>query len=1638
MKKSNSENTFEMSPFDAKPPLSNIGSKSLKMGYTSVSRGSLPTSPTSAQESSPFRSTSSSPRRHMSPDSKLKIVSAGNSFCLVKEEVSPSPSDDIRSGRKSPFISSRAWPKALRTRSASKERISSKQGILQSSIGQMKAFQESKIHESYFMSRSKGSEDEMSCDKTNLSKSTSIACLPRMSPGNDALSQKGILKATSSQQVFKVNDRIKVLQKNIDETHKKPLSTLPWNSKLCSPEAKESQLRKTASSPCLFVKKSSVKIKTGKAPIKLYSTLTNVSNMLEEKLSRIASKEVHASESNENQDYVPRERGCRGKSHEPSDTTYVDDASQDSSCPFYNSIPFREKTQNQGSMSKGEGIKPNDPGKSMRSAYCIQNEQLKFNEITLQEKRIPREDICQQGSADTNSRDREFSQTDAPCVPHKTGENKDLLENVSISGNSILTESEFEDRPENSTLVLSKQIELPSGWCATSRGTSNTATCNKPTQSAACDRFFINNQGSSDLRHKKDELVTGFLGGGTEEGDRNADRVVQLNKDVKSHVLGDTRENNEKPLVLSMEHVNSSEDEEIQKELSSILTNDLRNMKSPNFQPRTYNNPFMKDVIQNRENLKNSTNIANIVEAVSDFKNGQVSDAIDTNENKLNDSQSKLDFKFSENAQKSSYNLTSELEASIPKISINPLPRPIIAQESAKLISLEEQERPRCVDAKGNEMKEYTKSAPRITHLGNSGVGVHNMYGVVPSLPSSQLRTEGEAVKSDLFRSTCEIRIKPRVSFKEREEELTNENKKEYIVRRFDLEQSDLSESSSRQDESSPPRDSPSPESSSSDTEVSDDELSRIRRRNHNNRRGSMPEREIDEEDTETAELQVNLRKISGRSFIPSVKLKSIEKDENDNIPDINAPKEEDSKQGELGSKEVEDSNSLDDEFVRHRRSQRRGSMPEREISEDDTETAEFQTNLRKLSAKSQEVTPGSITESKSSPELVDEISPEEEASDDFEGSKENQIDPEAEATKVKTTKSMDPPEENKQIFRPAIPARGRTPGGLRRSRTWQGFGSGLRYESVSDAGLPPPPATPNGGKSGEGVSRSQLPCARQSLPRSYRPLSNLRRNPESGPKSWRRPTGTAFPSTTPVVGHSTVRSQGEQGGIARSLSEGNVLQEWEESDEEVEYECSVTCSVRRPHQNNEMSVEDLQSEVECDNTKMIDIPGETADKSDSEENGREDLSPAQIQQLMSVIAGMESIKKASGHEGNSENGSGSPPPTDEEIQQFIEYVGMGVINNDRIEYEERRRKGQEEETQPEPPKRNKQASQYFWRRHYLSIIQEDDEEHNEQTPGSSRSVSRANSRPGSTYENNFNRLSRVLGAMSPLAIEQRVPLETTDKVDGVKDMRASWGSEMSVDSLTSVNSILSEEGSITSNSSFISDSLPTDPHPSALASEKSADIGQKRASQSLSCLLDSVHPPSNTPDSMMSCESPTVRLSKSEVENDDSVQVIKFKMGSKFKQSIQEIEESKRKGKREFKECVEHSLSVVGQCTPAQVVKFVGINPSPYQAQVSLTSSDPPQKQTALIKDCASNPYSEMETSSVKEETTVLEEEEMHVIEETKPKGGIQELMEDHLSPQPEEIQKVLQEESPARPFKAIPSARLRKPRGGRRSWEI
>ena len=79
--------------------------------------------------------------------------------------------------------------------------------------------------------------------------------------------------------------------------------------------------------------------------------------------------------------------------------------------------------------------------------------------------------------------------------------------------------------------------------------------------------------------------------------------------------------------------------------------------------------------------------------------------------------------------------------------------------------------------------------------------------------------------------------------------------------------------------------------------------------------------------------------------------------------------------------------------------------------------------------------------------------------------------------------------------------------------------------------------------------------------------------------------------------------------------------------------------------------------------------------------------------------------------------------------------------------------------------------------------------------------------------------------------------------------------SEMSIDSANSINSILSEEGSLTTTSTASSID-PLDNYARQLLASNS------RPYKSLSCLLESVPPPSNTPDSASattSCSSPSI-----------------------------------------------------------------------------------------------------------------------------------------------------------------------------------
>lgn len=261
--------------------------------------------------------------------------------------------------------------------------------------------------------------------------------------------------------------------------------------------------------------------------------------------------------------------------------------------------------------------------------------------------------------------------------------------------------------------------------------------------------------------------------------------------------------------------------------------------------------------------------------------------------------------------------------------------------------------------------------------------------------------------------------------------------------RRSELEGSSFSESSSRVDESSPPRDSPSLESSDSEEKDSDSADEFVTRRlQQRGSRSSMPDREIDEEDTTTAELQLNLRKISGRSFIPSLKLSS-EEPESDT---------KDRKSRSLSVEERAQDAPSPEGWRPARRSQEREVAEEREVVKEDTVTAEFQTHLRKLSSSTAPVT----TPESESGEAAHICQPVKEASVEA---------AECESTNTSITMEQEDEPIAPLVSRAALArkrgGKGTQQRGLQRSRTWQGFGSSQRYESVSDAGLPPPPPTP-------------------------------------------------------------------------------------------------------------------------------------------------------------------------------------------------------------------------------------------------------------------------------------------------------------------------------------------------------------------------------------------------------------------------------------------------------------------------------------------------------------------------------------------------------------------------------------------------
>ena len=557
-----------------------------------------------------FRSTSSSPRRHLSPEcGKLKMVSAGSSFCLVKDQ----PSDDIRNGRKSPFISNRAWPKALRTRSASKERISSKHKFLQAPIEQIKAFQDKKAPvEQQFSRNLSDIEDNMAGQVKNDNFIRSQSTLNIASHASTTRTRpKGILKQPN-QNVAKVQDRIFSYKQNIEDTKSKHQKTLPWNSKICSVDKTPSSLRKTCSSPCLFVDKNSVKIKQGKTPVKLFGTMTTVANLIEETLAAKVSKESN-----------------HGQTDESSAENFVKSASEQGISPenlLEYDVRMHQSTNErsrEASEVKNKNIPTELKTKHLDSNYSnnshrMQNYSVKYvqtnkNNINFNGDGLSVSSIRTSGSMSP-------TMTSSPVTSVLSSAESSLKNIKSASANSSLLPSQSVMSTEN----ISNNSKIFSH--------SNDVCLSSSNKTVACGMFCAD----------KDTISMTLGDDISEIGREGVKAGGEPVTDLSQEMSVKQRSSN------NPEHFNSSSDEEIQKELSSILTNGHpRTDTTSLLRPRFLTNPMKFNpsgkMIQNyaksvysddvsRDKLKAAEKNVNDTSQVFNFKSNQESQLIEGRE----------------------------------------------------------------------------------------------------------------------------------------------------------------------------------------------------------------------------------------------------------------------------------------------------------------------------------------------------------------------------------------------------------------------------------------------------------------------------------------------------------------------------------------------------------------------------------------------------------------------------------------------------------------------------------------------------------------------------------------------------------------------------------------------------------------------------------------------------------------------------------------------------------------------------------------------------------------------------------------------------------------------------------------------
>ena len=503
----------------------------------------------------------------------MKIVSAGSSFCLVPDLPQQSPNDDIRNGRKSPFISNRAWPKALRTRSASKERISSKQRYLQGPVEQMKQLQDKRVASSsqHFSRNLSDSEDiivnrgQETCKNDFVTRSQSVhnvAALRPTSRPSESGGHRGILKKTNPH-VPRVTERINNYQQNIQETNSKHQATLPWNTKICRKDSEAPAIRRAASSPCLFVKQSCVNIKTRKTPIKLFGTITSMGNLIEERLSNVLGKDPnHCINDDENVASFMNEEAALGNSPDQSHTA----SSQDDARRIYQS------TQSVVQAPRSENN--NIPSISSPILHSGLNTNQNFSStISNHGKNVPLP------PSDSNlhtwmrkDHSSESSRT-LPTASFVVRNNRSGTEPREESASSKSVSSVY-SRPPRSSLSphhVFRADEAKLEKINSLGGLRFYEERSPPAPDPTCDTFC--------RRGDKNSMTPGVA----EKGSHRGENVIRESEELSVR----------QRISNNPEHFNSSEDEEIQKELSSILTNGQRETDTKSVhRPRFLTNPM--------------------------------------------------------------------------------------------------------------------------------------------------------------------------------------------------------------------------------------------------------------------------------------------------------------------------------------------------------------------------------------------------------------------------------------------------------------------------------------------------------------------------------------------------------------------------------------------------------------------------------------------------------------------------------------------------------------------------------------------------------------------------------------------------------------------------------------------------------------------------------------------------------------------------------------------------------------------------------------------------------------------------------------------------------------------------------------